>query len=337
MEHFILTKDHLTDFLKALGKYDLFAPITKGDTTTFEPVSNPEGVVLDLEHQPHPPKKVIYPQTEVLFTFDKKGVAREPLPSKQKERIVFGVRPCDARGFSIIDPVFEKDFPDPYYLEKRAVTILIGLQCAQPYANCFCTSLGGDPSSTEGLDILFYDLGDRYLLEVLTARGEQVVQAAAPVLDAPGGEAEQEKKETVAKATEKVPRGIALQGIAEKIAAHFDHPVWRELAQKCLSCGICTYTCPTCYCFDVQDETLKGRGKRVRIWDSCMFSEYTLHASGHNPRPTRAERLRNRIYHKFKQNPEAHGVEGCVGCGRCITFCPVNEDILENLQTIQSL
>jgi len=98
---------------------------------------------------------------------------------------------------------------------------------------------------------------------------------------------------------------------------------------RCLGCGICTFLCPTCHCFDIQDETLESNGARVRIWDSCMFREYSLQASGYNPRPEQTSRVRNRVFHKFSYFPKNHQEFGCVGCGRCISECPVNIDIVE--------
>ena len=338
MEHFLLAKDRLNEFLSALRNYEVFAPRRKDDLTVFELIANPQEAILDLKHQPHPPKRVIFPQTEILFVLDKSNAVKEPKGRVgQKQQIVFGVRPCDARGFHLLDPVFEKEYPDPYYLQKRQSTILVGIQCLEPYPNCFCTSVGGNPSSSEGLDILITDLGEQYFLEVITSKGEQIAREAAAVLSSPTSQQQTEKEKLSEMAHQKIRRTIDTEGIAGKIEKNFEHSLWKELSEKCISCGICTYTCPTCHCFDIQDERVRGRANRLRIWDSCMFPEYTLHASGHNPRPTRAERLRNRMYHKFKQNIELYGVPGCVGCGRCITLCPENVDLVANLQIIKNL
>lgn len=337
MENYGLKKDSLKEFLKTLQDVELFAPVRRGDVTAFEHVSDPEGAALDLEHQPLPAKKLLLPQTEILFTFDKKGLPKEPdFRGTKKKRFVFGVRPCDARGFGIIDSVYEKDCPDPYYVAKRSNTVLAGLQCSHPFPNCFCTSLGGSPSSSEGLDLLFFDCGGSYLIEVYTEKGQQVVKEAQSLLSSPSAEQITEKEKVVREAAERIQRSLSLDGVLRNMEILFEDPIWGDMARKCISCGICTYTCPTCYCFDIQDEKIQGKVKRVRIWDSCMFGEYTLHASGHNPRPTRAERLRNRMYHKFKHNIDLHGIAGCVGCGRCITLCPANEDLIENLQSIES-
>ena len=338
MEKFILPKEKLIDFLKALENYDLFAPVRREEVTIFSKVSNIEGVTLDLKNQPLPPKGVLYPQTESLFTFDNKTKAiseSETIPTKQ--RVIFGLRPCDARSFLILDPVFEQDYPDPYYLGKRKATILIGINCSEPFSNCFCTSVGGSPVSREGLDLLFIELPDRYFVEVISPPGQKIVKETSSLLSPASAEEEKIKNELLQAGGKKIKRNIDTKPLPEKIEKIFENPIWKDLALKCISCGICTYACPTCYCFDVQDEMLKQGGRRQRIWDSCMFKEYTLHASGHNPRPSRAERLRNRIYHKFKQNIDKYGVAGCVGCGRCISLCPVNEDLIENLIKIKEL
>lgn len=338
MERYSLKKDSLRELFKVFKDYELFAPVRRGEATLFELVSDPDGVALDLEHQPLPAKKIILPQTEVLFSFDKKGTPKEPdFRGTQKKRLVFGIRPCDARSFGIIDPVFEQEEMDPYYHAKRENTVLAGLQCSHPFPNCFCTSVGGNPSSSEGLDLLFFDCDEAFLIDVLTDKGAEVIRGASSLLSSASAEQEAQKEKLVREAEREIQRNIVLDGIPQKMEDLFENPLWEEMARPCISCGICTYTCPTCYCFDIQDEKIKGKVKRVRVWDSCMFSEYTLHASGHNPRPTRAERLRNRMYHKFKHNIERYGVAGCVGCGRCITWCPANEDLIDNLRSIGSV
>ena len=120
-----------------------------------------------------------------------------------------------------------------------------------------------------------------------------------------------------------------IDGLVNKLDKIFDDPFWKTIAMKCLRCGICAYLCPTCHCFDIQDETTLSNGARLRVWDSCMYPEYTLHASGHNPRPARENRMRNRVYHKYNYYPKNLDVIACVGCGRCIDGCPVNIDIID--------
>ncbi len=127
---------------------------------------------------------------------------------------------------------------------------------------------------------------------------------------------------------------IETDGLKKKLDSVFDDPVWQQLTEKCISCGICTYLCPTCHCFDIQDEVRGRKGRRIRVWDSCSNPEYTLHGSGYNPRPGRKNRMRNRILHKYQYYPDNFGVIACVGCGRCASNCPVGLSIVEELSTL---
>ncbi|MFU8795135.1 MAG: 4Fe-4S dicluster domain-containing protein, partial [Dethiobacteria bacterium] len=212
---------------------------------------------------------------------------------------------------------------------------LVGLACGEPGLNCFCTSVGGDPASTEGLDLLMIDLGDNYLLETVTPKGEALVSEVAEFLTEAEAEAVQLKEKVVAEAAAKIKRSVDHEGIPEGLPGLWDDPLWKSVSASCLGCGTCTYLCPTCHCFDIQDETEGFEARRCRMWDSCMFEEYTLHTSGHNPRPTRRERTRNRINHKYNYYVDKFDVIACVGCGRCINLCPVNIDIVEILRQVK--
>ena len=337
MDSYILQKEKLNDFLASLNEYQIWAPVQRDTTTIFEAINDPQDISLDLKSQALLSKRAIFPQTEPLFTFERNGTPKETDLAGMKDTIVFGIRPCDARSFTLLDPVFEGEYPDPYYLNRRKNALLVGIACNEPFLNCFCTSVGGNPFSTEGLDLLFTELDGLFYIEVITEKGKQLIDITSS-LCTPATAEYTTQKEGLAKASEgKVTRQIDINGLPEKLTDIFEHPIWQQFASKCIGCGICTYSCPTCYCFDMQDESTAKKGRRVRIWDSCMFTEYTLHASGHNPRPTRSDRLKNRIYHKFKFNVDNHGVASCVGCGRCITLCPVNVDLIENLTAIKDL
>ena len=337
MDSYILQKEKLNDFLDSLKGYEIWAPVQKDATTLFKVIKEFQNISLDLNHQPIISKSAIFPQTEPLFTFDHDASVKETFPKEGADTIVFGIRPCDARSFLLLDPVFEGDFPDPYYLNRRNKAALIGIACNEPFPNCFCTSIGGSPFSKEGLDLIFTELNGSFHIEIITEKGKKIIDKASSHLTQASAE-DTKQKEQLAKTSEsKMKRQINLDGVAEKLSAIFNHTIWKQFASKCIGCGICTYSCPTCYCFDMQDESSVRKGRRVRIWDSCMFAEYTLHASGHNPRPTRTERLRNRIYHKFKFNSDNYGVPGCVGCGRCIALCPVNVDLINNLSAIKEV
>ncbi len=338
MDTAVLKKENLTGFLKALNASRLIAPIAKKGKTNFEVVADLGSITLDLNDYIASPKKVIFPQTETLFAFKKQKDSMKVIPAERADfTVVFGIRPCDARSFQILDNLFKGDFNDPYYIHKREHTVLIGLGCKEPTNRCFCPSLSGSPASTEGLDLLFTDIGDEYFVNIITDRGKKVLSQAASLLSEPTKDHRARKEQADKDSLTKIRRSVDLNGMHEKLPKIFEHEVWMELANKCLSCGICTYYCPTCHCFDIQDEGDVIEGRRIRVWDSCMFEEFTQHASGVNPRHSRAERLRNRVLHKFSYYPANLGAIACVGCGRCIELCPVNEDIIEILNTLREV
>ncbi len=331
MADYKFAKDKLAEVIGALEGYQVFAPMAVDDVVRFKPVEDPAEVSLDFHNSNVPPKELMFPQTETLFKYRVGSTDIEPeVPEESAKRLVFGIRPCDAMAYTIVDHLYSWDFPDPYYQKRRESTVLFGLACAEPMSSCFCPSLGGGPASEKGLDALMFDLGDTFYVKTITDSGEEAAKAM-------GLEAASETEVKAAQAQEAealagIKRSIDTEGIPEKLPALYDHPFWEQFSDRCLSCGICTFLCPTCHCFDIQDEVEAFDGRRARMWDTCMFAEYTAHTSGHNPRPTRKERTRNRISHKYSYFPEKFDVIACVGCGRCIYFCPVNIDILDILE-----
>jgi ferredoxin len=329
----ILKKEKLGEVLKGLSRFRLFAPSRSDEVVIFRRIEDPAEAYLEYGNSTVPPKKVVFPQTETLFRFVLGNPElREKSVEEEGSTVIFGLRPCDARAMAIVDNLFKWDYEDPYYLRRRELTTLVGLACnTPPSINCFCTSLQGDPFGEENLDVLLVDLGDGYLVKVLTEKGEGLVGTLESYLDEASEEAKKQAVEAAERARSGIKRGIDPGGIPEKLPSLWENEIWGKVSASCLGCGICTYLCPTCHCFDIQDELEAEEGRRCRMWDSCMFKEYTLHASGHNPRPTRKERTRNRINHKYSYFPSKFEVIACVGCGRCINLCPVNIDILDIL------
>ncbi len=334
MEKMKLTKEKFNDFIAALEKERLYAPQKEGETTKVLPVTKENRPDFTVSNTTVPLKSFFFPQTETLFQFNL-GQTDMKLPSEEEKAVVLGIRPCDAKSLTIVDKLFSWDVDDPYYLKKRAQTTLVGLACNKPCANCFCTSLGGSPASIEGLDVLMTELEDGFLLDPVTEKGTALCQSVQELL-AEASEEDSSQAEAIHKeARESITRQIDAAGIPEKLPGLWENKLWQEISDSCLGCGICTYLCPTCHCFDMQDEVEGIEGRRCRTWDSCMFGEYTMHASGHNPRPTRRERTRNRINHKYSYFVDKFGEIACVGCGRCINRCPVNIDILDNLAQVR--
>lgn len=334
MSTMLLNKEKWFEFTGKLADRKLWAPAQQGDTVRFLPAAASEITVPGLGNTTVPPKSVVFPQTETLYRY-RLGQTEMETPNLNEESILLGVRPCDARAMSIVEKLFRWDYEDPYYLKRRALTTVVGLACSEPVMNCFCPSVGGGPASTEGLDLLMVDLGESYYLETVTEKGRALLEEVKDLLEDAGEAALQRKEQVVQDATGKIRRSVDTSGIPEGLPGLWEHPLWQKTSAACLGCGACTFLCPTCHCFDIQDEAEGFDARRCRMWDSCMFAEYTLHASGHNTRPTRRERTRNRINHKYNYYVKKFDVIACVGCGRCVNICPVNVDIIEILRQVK--
>jgi sulfhydrogenase subunit beta (sulfur reductase) len=334
MSAMLLNKDKWPEFVGKLAGKKLWAPQAGSDAVQFAPVADGEVPTLDFRNTRVPPKQAVFPQTETMYRFQL-GTEEMELPGLNEETILLGVRPCDARAMAIVEKLFRWDIDDPYYLKRRELVTLVGLACNEPGLNCFCPSVGGGPASAEGLDLLMVDLGDSYLLEAVTAKGEALIAETKEILDEAGADSAKEKDRIISEAENKIKRTVDTEGVPAGLPGLWEDPLWQRVSAACLGCGTCTYLCPTCHCFDIQDETEGFEARRCRMWDSCMFEEYTLHTSGHNPRPTRRERTRNRINHKYSYYVDKFDVIACVGCGRCSNLCPVNIDIIEILRQVK--
>jgi len=292
-----------------------------------------EPLTLSVGPTPASVKTFYFPQPETLMTFHleenhpDKGLMREPLKSK-KMQVVLGVRPCDAASVLLNRLPF---IEDPFYMENCQRTALVGFTCTTRLSTCFCTEMGGSPHHCAGLDLALSPLQDGFLLEILSEKGETLVAGCKLVPAAESDLAVLADRRQVA-----VPADSsqleALKACA--LSRLYDAPMWQELGEACINCGACTFVCPTCFCFDMQDEVVQGQGRRIRYWDSCMFPLYSQHTSGHNPRGKKLQRTRNRFLHKLKYFPDRFGPFSCVGCGRCIGDCPVNIDIREVLMQL---
>ncbi|MEW6667575.1 MAG: 4Fe-4S dicluster domain-containing protein [Thermodesulfobacteriota bacterium] len=318
------------------GKYRVYVPVKQGELHVFEVLK--EGMEPDFTYSNTrlSAKGILYPPSERMFecSLDEKGpegnIYKEPKKDYSPQAVV-GIRPCDAQGLEIVKRNFDNpEFRDPWWARRYESTVLVGLGCEEPRSTCFCTSVGGGPFSEEGLDVLLYAVGDRFLARAVTAKGEGFLTEAGGGAEA-GDEVRSRAKALEKGALEKMGRGMACDCIGKKkINELFEASFWEETAFPCINCGTCTYLCPTCWCFDIQDEVLGRVADRIRNWDSCMFPLFTLHGSGHNPRDKKHQRVRQRFMHKLKYYPEKYG-KGvqCSGCGRCVRYCPVNIDIRE--------
>lgn len=338
MEIKILNKENFPNFVKNLmHNYDFYAPVKKNNNLSYQKISNLDEIYLDCGNTIIPPKTIFFPQKEVLFTYESHNgnIKLKNAYQKGAPKVVFGVRPCDARSFKLLDNFFAHgDFKDTLYMDRRKDTVIIGLGCNEPRSTCFCTSVKVNPFNKKDCDIFFTDLGEKYLVEAITASGINLIKNEESLQVA--SQDEISKAEALAKdVSDNMKEQINLGLVVENLNEIYDDNLWKKLGETCLGCGTCSFLCPTCHCFDVIDENIsKTKGQRVRIWDTCQFPLFTLHGSGHNPRPGKDSRVRQRIYHKFNYYVKNYDLCGCVGCGRCLILCPCNQDIREVLETV---
>ncbi len=325
----VIKKSDLKELIAAVGADGSFlGPVPTSDGVALAELGPGDEVALDYANFTLPIKRQMFPYCEVISTGGD-GEAGAPLPDRKA--VIFGVRPCDAQSLDFLDKVFcDEEFVDPYYRSRRDNYLIISLACSEPAETCFCTSVSGGPAGAKGADILAFDVGDSLLLESVTNRGEAFMKTHAGLFSKPTAKQIDGRKSQAASAEKKVPP-VAVDGVTDKLPGNYDSPIWQEITQRCLGCGVCTYLCPTCHCFGLYDQKVDSADGRVRAQDSCMFASFTLEASGHNPRASRPERMRQRIMHKFRYTVEKFGDVFCVGCGRCVTGCPVNVDIRETL------
>nr|WP_084154033.1 4Fe-4S dicluster domain-containing protein [Maridesulfovibrio frigidus] len=336
-----IKKESLSAWLEELGKqHEVLAPRFEGDSIIFRPYDSEKGLFIDREATA-PPKKAIFPQSETLLEYsqikDMENLTKIAVDVKETipttTYVVFGGRPCDARGFTMFDRVYlDGDYVDAYYKARRENTCFITLTCEKGETTCFCNAVGSGPSDSDGSDLLITPVADGYYIECVSKKGEGLL-ASSLLTDGDSMEAEATKYKEAADAS--MNEAPDFTGSPEKLLAVFDNPgFWEEMSDKCISCGACTYLCPTCYCFNITDEANGLQGTRIRSWDNCMSAMFTSEASGHNPRPAKANRLKNRVGHKFSYYPDIHGgVISCCGCGRCIKSCPVGVDIREMVKS----
>jgi len=330
----IIEKKNLPKLLDLLSDYDIFAPHEVDGVVLYEPHRG--DMVLNFANSRKPPKGAFFPQTEKMFDFHIEGSriidAHEPKLS-HKPILLFGIRPCDSRAMLAIDKLFSWEHVDPYYVKRRENATTVTFGCKTPEKNCFCTSMGGGPGSAEGADMLWTDIGEKYLVKSITDKGKAILDKGHALFTSASKEEIEDGEKAHKQAEESIVRTLDIEGVEAAMGKTFESPLWKEFSARCLGCGICTLLCPTCHCFDIYDVVTGGKAWRERTWDSCQYPYYSLHASGHNPRPDKKSRQRNRVYHKFLYMNKNLDVLGCVGCGRCISNCPVDIDIIEAVES----
>ncbi|XKE45953.1 4Fe-4S dicluster domain-containing protein [Halomonas organivorans] len=291
---------------------------------------------------PHAWKRFLHPPVETLWTAqrDEHGLTfRSPEPAE--ERFAFlGVRACELQAIAIQDRVFlEGPHVDAGYGARRREAFIVAVNCGEAGGTCFCVSMQTGPRAESGFDLALTELleADRhdFLVEVGSPAGAALLERL-PHRKA-GGADHQAADAVVARTASRMGRELETQGLKALLQDNPEHPRWDDVAERCLTCGNCTMVCPTCFCTTVEDHSdLAGtRAERVRLWDSCFTLDFSyLH--GGSVRQTPRSRYRQWMTHKLASWIDQFGTSGCVGCGRCITWCPTGIDITEEAAVIRA-
>lgn len=351
--------DTLLDGLRKLG-YETVGPRIREQAVVYAPISGladlPKGYLseqdgghyrliveghsryFDITPGAQSWKQFLFPPRSELFKLAREnGHWREELLNTDAPRYAFiGVRGCELAAIAVQDKVFLRDdFSDPIYKKRRENIFILAVDCFHPCATCFCASMGTGPDAGKGFDLRLTELDEVFLIEVGSHLGTKAMQGV------PFSEAMRSMmraRETgLKRARSQMGRELPEpEKVPDLLSSNLEHPRWKDVAARCLSCTNCTQVCPTCFCWDVEDLTsLDGNTtQRTRVWDSCFNPAYSSQAFG-NTRPTTLTRYRQWLTHKMGSWQGQFGVLGCIGCGRCITWCPAAIDLTEEIKAIR--
>jgi len=295
----------------------------KGDRFAFGKLDSADELRLDYDVTLLPPRKYFQPQVETLLTF-KVSDGYKPVDDSA-EMILVGVHPYDMVAINQMDTIFSQDQCDKHYVMRRQKATIIACDVVNASKNVFASEMG-TAVVREGYDVLLTDIGDSFVAEAATEKGEALLALAKGAADA--NKADLQKREQVwarnKAALGRHKLGCKPSDLPKLLEKAYGHAVWEEKAETCYSCGSCNQVCPTCYCFDVQDRLnwdLQS-GQRNRVWDGCLLEQFAVVAGNHNFRKKRADRFRHRLYRKGMYVPAKIGGQiACVGCGRCVGAC----------------
>ncbi|HHV79219.1 MAG TPA: hypothetical protein GXX40_06365 [Firmicutes bacterium] len=322
-------------------RFDVYVPVDENGAVVFRRLTTPASGWLkrsvSLTRSVLPANKLLTPQTDPVLRFQGGPTDYEVSDAAAStDLVILGVKPCDARALKLLDKVFadESDI-DQVYVERRQKTVLIGVACEKPEPTCFCKAMGVSPWSSDDCDLMIYPMQglEGLALKCSSDKGQAFLAGMHLTIR----ELPAETSEEIEAHYRAIPQPLSeFVGHPEALSLDsFELPIWGRISERCLSCGLCTYLCPTCYCFAVVDKSLGERGLRARCWDSCMFPDFLKMAGGHNPRPTKKERVRQRFMHKLCYTHERYGQIFCVGCGRCVEKCPVGLHFVDVLSQLR--
>jgi sulfhydrogenase subunit beta (sulfur reductase) len=362
-EKLVISPDQLHRLIRELDeqKYTVYGPTVRNNAVTYEQITSAEqlpqgwsdeqtGGHYRLVKSDRPAffdcvvgqqswKKVFYPALRKLFTLQKAERSFELVPSDNgtPKLALIGVRSCELKALAIHDQILTRgEYDDPFYRKLREEAVVVAVNCVRPGGTCFCASVGTGPKATEGFDLALTEVFEgthRFIVEVGSRRGEKL----AGLVGAKGATPDDltAAEQALEKSAASMGRQLDTNRLKERLLAAFDEPHWNEIAERCLTCGNCTMVCPTCFCVNIEDTTdlIASVATRERRWDSC-FTVNFAYIHGGSTRASAYARYRQWLMHKLAYWPDQFGMLGCVGCGRCVTWCPVGIDITEEAKAV---
>jgi len=290
-------------------------------------------------------KRFLQPPLREVFKFkkSKKSISITPSLTKEMPIAFFGIRACDLSALRLYDRIFlEGNIRDEFYYSVRKDLLIISVNCLYPCDNCFCSSMGTGPEVKSGFDISITELRDSFFLDINTISGKELLEGLP--FEEPNSNDADERISRIDNCRKLIKKSVPFNELQRIIYRNFEHPRWTDIAKRDLECGNCTQVCPTCFCNSTYDyvhisgiskKTADISGSRIRIWDSC-FSRNFARVHGGNFRPSRRARFRHWMSHKMAYTFDQFGMTGCVGCGRCITWCPAGIDITDEIEALRS-
>ncbi len=320
----VITREDLKALVEGLAKeMEVVGVKSKHGKYVYDKITSFDEMCFDYDVTYMAPTKYLLPEKETLIRFKLEGEAEVESVIDDTARAIIGIHPYDIKALELLDEAFIITKPDPNYIARRQNTIIIGVDCLNPSPKSFAPSMGTHLAET-GFDLLLTDIGDGYMVTVGSEKGADLLFKYCRAREPTGDEiAKQKAVRDEALTKYQLSLDVPRERLPKLLEDSYDDPYWESKSATCLSCGSCVMVCPTCFCFDVQDEmALNLRdGERVRHWDGCVLVDFAKVASGENFRHDKTSRLRHRIYRKGKYVLERYGHIGCVGCGRCATAC----------------
>jgi ferredoxin len=315
------------DFREYVSTYinnniDVIGVISKEDKYVYEKLSDINELCLDFDETQYSPKAFLFPYFEPILKFKQKNpLSYKPILEENKQ-VIIGIHPCDLAAIALLDKAFSLEKPDSHYLTRRNNTTLIGIYPTKQAKYRFTSSMIKDDEPYLAADAFLIDLQDgNYVIEIVSDKGKEFFSKSKAIPAKEKDEAKANKLKKIIK--DNISLSMSREELVSFLAGKENHSVWKELGEKCFSCGSCVMVCPTCYCFDVLDDvdlSLKN-GIRYRTWDACVLEPFAVCAGGHNFRKNASDRIRHRLYRKQVFLFNKFGLAGCVGCGRCKKAC----------------